>query len=51
MGSAPADSTIAGAGAVYRLKKYRVKPRLTEGGEIPKAEHTMKITHFALDAV
>ncbi|MBV5273359.1 MAG: hypothetical protein JZU52_06855, partial [Lamprocystis purpurea] len=52
MGSAPADSTIAGSGAVYSLKKVSIFNRVsTEVGEISKAEHTMKTTHSALDAV
>jgi hypothetical protein len=50
--SDPADSTTAGAGAVYSFKKYKFINRVsTEAGEIPKDEHTMKITQFVLDAV
>jgi hypothetical protein len=34
------------------FKKYKILNRVsTEVFEIPKAEHTMKITHLALDAV
>jgi hypothetical protein len=52
MGSAPADSTIVGAGAVQSFKKYKILNRVsTTGGEVPKAEYNMKMTHVALDAV
>jgi|UPI0003A2A088 hypothetical protein len=43
---------MAGSGAVYSLKKVSIFNRVsTEVGEISKAEHTMKTTHSALDAV
>jgi hypothetical protein len=52
MGSAPADSPIAGSGTVYSLKKVQIFYTVsTEVGETPKAEHTMKTTHSALDSV
>jgi hypothetical protein len=52
MGSAPANSTITEAGAVYISRKYIILSRIaTEAGEIPKANNTMKNTFFALIAV
>jgi hypothetical protein len=34
------------------LKEYRILNRVaTKGGEVPKAEYNMKMTHFTLDAV
>jgi hypothetical protein len=52
MGSAPADATIVGAGAVSRFRKYKMLNRVsTKGGDVPKAEYNMNITHVALDAV